>query len=213
MRTPTGAAGLIVAALYLTACDADRITSYVDEGGTFVMGFFSGVVDEHDHVRMGGYPALLADVMGLRIDEFLPQQGSLTCTSELLGEFTADFWADDLSVTTAEPVAEVASGELAGTPVVLRNGFGEGTAWYVATRPEPAAMRALLAHIASRAGVTASPQPEGVEVVRRGELVFVINHRPEPATVVVEGKRVDLLSGERVSGATELPRYGVRVLR
>lgn len=197
----------------LTASDADRITSYVDEGGTFVMGFFSGVVDEHDHVRMGGYPALLADVMGLRIDEFLPQQGSLTCSSELLGSFTADFWADDLSVTTAEPVAEVAEGELTGTPVVLRNGFGDGTAWYVATRPEPAAMRALLAHIASRAGVTASPQPEGVEVVRRGELLFVINHRPEPAKVVVEGKRVDLLSGERVSGATELPRYGVRVLR
>jgi beta-galactosidase len=185
----------------------------VDEGGTFVLGFFSGIVDEHDHVRMGGYPALLADVTGLRIDEFLPQRDSLTCSSELLGEFTADFWADDLSPTTAEVVATVTKGELAGTPVVLRNGFGEGTAWYVATRPEPEAMRTLLAHVLSQAGVPSAPQPEGVEVVRRGDLLFVINHRPEPAEVEVDGLRLDLLSGQRVSGATELPRYGVRVLR
>ncbi len=197
----------------LTASDADRITSYVEEGGTFVMGFFSGVVDEHDHVRVGGYPALLADVMGLRIDEFLPRRDSFPCTSELLGDFTADFWADDLEPSTATVVATVAEGELAGLPVVLRNGFGDGTAWYVATRPEPAAMRSLLAHVVSQAGVTSSPQAEGVEVVRRGDLLFVINHRPEPAEVVVAGERVDLLSGEQVGGVTELPRYGVRVLR
>jgi beta-galactosidase len=74
-------------------------------------------------------------------------------------------------------------------------------------------MRALLAHVVAQAGVTPSPQPEGVEVVRRGDLLFVINHRPESAKIVVEGERLDLLSGERVSGVTELPRYGVRVLR
>lgn len=74
-------------------------------------------------------------------------------------------------------------------------------------------MRALLAHIAAQVGVTQSPQPEGVEVVRRGDLLFVLNHRPEAAKVVVDGVRVDLLSGEKVSGVTELPRYGVRVLR
>nr|WP_312878348.1 beta-galactosidase trimerization domain-containing protein [Lentzea indica] len=197
----------------LTASDADRITSYVDEGGTFLMGFFSGVVDEHDHVRVGGYPALLTDLMGLRIDEFLPQRDPLICTSELLGDFTADFWADELRATTAEAVATVSEGELAGTPVMLRNRFGEGTAWYVATKPEPAAMRALLAHVAVQAGVTASPQPEGVEVVRRGDLLFMINHRPEPTEVVVDGMHTDLLSGEKVSGVTDLPRYGVRVLR
>lgn len=185
----------------LTAADADRITSYVDGGGTFVLGFFSGVVDEHDHVRVGGYPALLADLMGLLIDEFLPQKGSLTCESELLGAFTADFWADDLTPTTAEVVAAVAEGELAGTPVVLRNSFGEGTAWYVATRPSMSAMCALLTQVAAQAGLASSPQPEGVEVVRRGDLTFVINHRAEPTEVVIEGVHVDL------------PRYGVRVLR
>ncbi len=210
----TGYRVVLAPNLYLlTAPDADRITSYVDDGGTFVMGFFSGVVDEHDHVRVGGYPALLTAVMGFRIDEFMPQNGTLTCASELLGGFTADFWADDLVPTTASVVASVAEGELEGTPVVLRNDFGEGTAWYVATRPSPDAMRALLAHVATQAGVPPSPPPEGVEVVRRGDFLFVINHRTEPAEVVVDGTYTDLLSGERISGVTSLPRYGVRVLR
>lgn len=39
-------------------------------------------------------------------------------------------------------------------------------------------MRALLAHVSEQAGVTASPQQSGVEVVRRGDLLFVINHHP-----------------------------------
>ncbi|HEX7301867.1 beta-galactosidase [Lentzea sp.] len=197
----------------LTASDADRVQSYVEGGGTFVLGFLSGVVDENDHVQLGGYPALLADVLGLRVAEFLPQSGTLTCSSELLGSFTADFWADDVEVTTASVVAAVAEGELESMPVLLRNDFGAGAAWYVATRPAPDAMRALLAHVAQQAEVSSSPPPDGVEVVRRGELLFVLNHRPSPAEVVVDGTFVDLLTGETVSGATSLPRYGVRVLR
>lgn len=94
----------------LTAADADRIESYVDDVGTFVMRFFFGVVDEHDYVRVGGYPALLADLMGLRTDEFLPRHDTLTCDSELLGGFTADFWVDDLQTTTAEAIATVRAG-------------------------------------------------------------------------------------------------------
>ncbi|MFD5824628.1 beta-galactosidase [Lentzea sp. NPDC060358] len=197
----------------LTDAAATSIRSCVEGGGTFVLGFFSGVVDENDHVRLGGSPALLLDVMGVCVSEFLPQSGTLTCSSDLLGPFTADFWADDLEVTTASVVAEVAEGELAGMPVVLRNAFGGGTAWYVATRPSAEAMRALLAHVASSAGIELSPQPEGVEVVRRGDHLFLLNHRTEPAEVAVDGTRTDLLTGERVSGKAFLPRYGVRVLR
>ncbi|HUQ60854.1 beta-galactosidase [Lentzea sp.] len=197
----------------LTAADAAGIRSYVDGGGTFVMGFLSGVVDENDHVLLGGCPALLTDVMGLCVSEFLPQSGTLTCDSELLGSFVADFWADDVETTTASVVAAVSGGELEGMPVVLRNDFGEGTAWYVATRPSSGAMRALLGHVASQAGVPSSPPPEGVEVVRRGDFQFVINHRSEPAEVVVDGAHTDLLSGEVVSGAAVLPRYGVKVLQ
>ena len=37
-----------------------------------VTTYFSGIVDEHDHVWLGGYPGALRDLLGIRIEEFVP---------------------------------------------------------------------------------------------------------------------------------------------
>ena len=37
-----------------------------------MMSFFSGIVDEDDQVRLGGYPAPFRDLLGLRVEDFLP---------------------------------------------------------------------------------------------------------------------------------------------
>jgi beta-galactosidase len=209
---------VLVPNLYLaTEAGTANIASYVEGGGTLVLGFFSGVVDEHDHVRLGGYPAPFQDVLGLRVEEFRPQRHgvALPCASALLGDFTADFWAEDLVPTTAEVVATITGGDLAGMPAVLRNAHGRGTAWYVATRPAPGAMRELLEVITDEAGVESVLPvhlPEGVEAVRRGELLFLVNHRPTPTKVPVGGAHTDLLTGERTAAIVELGRYDVRVL-
>ena len=34
--------------------------------------YFSGIVDEHDHVRLGGYPGAFRDLLGVRTEEFFP---------------------------------------------------------------------------------------------------------------------------------------------
>jgi beta-galactosidase len=41
-------------------------------GGHLVTTYFSGIVDEHDHVWLGGYPGALRDLLGIRIEEFAP---------------------------------------------------------------------------------------------------------------------------------------------
>ena len=43
-----------------------------DGGGHLVTTYFSGVVDENDHVWLGGYPGALRDLLGIRIEEFGP---------------------------------------------------------------------------------------------------------------------------------------------
>ncbi|MGW2449505.1 beta-galactosidase, partial [Streptomyces sp. NPDC001675] len=59
--------------LYLLADEhADALTAYVRNGGHLAVGCFSGVVDAHDRVHLGGYPGALREVLGLRIDEYLP---------------------------------------------------------------------------------------------------------------------------------------------
>ena len=49
---------------------ADAATS--SGGGHLVTTYFSGVVDENDHVWLGGYPGALRDLLGIRIEEFGP---------------------------------------------------------------------------------------------------------------------------------------------
>lgn len=60
----------------------------------------------------------------------------------------------------------------------MRNAYGAGTAWYVATLPEERVMARLLALACEQAGVESvlPGLPDGVEAVRRGEFVFVLDH-------------------------------------
>ncbi|MFF8280103.1 beta-galactosidase [Streptomyces lateritius] len=55
--------------------------------------------------------------------------------------------------------------------------------------------------------------PEQVDAVRRGEVLFVLNHSLDPVTVEVPGTHHDLLTGTAVTDRVTLGRYGAAVLR
>jgi beta-galactosidase len=62
--------------LYLVRDAAARaLEEYVAAGGTLVMSLFSGIVDEHDHIRLGGYPAPFRRLLGLRIERMPGRAG------------------------------------------------------------------------------------------------------------------------------------------
>ncbi|WP_309053894.1 Beta-galactosidase C-terminal domain, partial [Streptomyces sp.] len=126
--------------------------------------------------------------------------------------FRGSLWSEELEADgSADETVPYRGGELDGLPAVLR----KGRAWYVSTLPEPEALRDLLARIASAAGVrpVLDGLPEQVEAVRRGEVLFVLNHGREPVTVEVPGTHRDLLTGTSVTDRVALGRYGVAVLR
>ena len=45
---------------------AAAVREHVERGGHAVVTYFSGIVDENDHVRPGGYPGAFRDVLGVR---------------------------------------------------------------------------------------------------------------------------------------------------
>src|SRR5262249_10902682 len=64
---------LIAPVLYVVPAElAARLAGYVAAGGHLVTTYFSGIVDEHEHVWLGGYPGALRDLLGIRIEEFAP---------------------------------------------------------------------------------------------------------------------------------------------
>ncbi|MET0302696.1 MAG: beta-galactosidase [Microbacteriaceae bacterium] len=215
---------VVVPAQYLlTADDAANLTRYVEQGGTLVVSFFSGIVDENDAVHPGGYGAPLEPALGLTVEEWLPLREGVTSELTWTGpgatggtaSLTADVWHEDLAITTAETVATYVDGPGAGLPAITRNSRGSGQAWYVSTRLDAAGMRTLMDAVYADAGLIASDLPEGVEVVtRRGDdadYVVVVNHRDDEATVPLTG--TDLLSGAEASGSLRVAGGDVAVLR
>ncbi|MFJ7175741.1 beta-galactosidase trimerization domain-containing protein [Streptomyces massasporeus] len=65
--------------------DASSLDAFVRDGGHAVVGFFSYVVDEHDHVRLGGHPGAYRDMLGIRVDEFFPLREAETAALRRFG--------------------------------------------------------------------------------------------------------------------------------
>ncbi|MEO5853193.1 MAG: beta-galactosidase [Nocardioides sp.] len=211
-----GYALVLVPTLYAVSDRAaTRLSDAAAAGATVVITYFSGIVDEHDHVRLGGYPGAFRDLLGIRVEEFLPLREGESVT--LTDGTHADVWTEHLHLAGAEAVASYVDGPAAGVPALTRNAYGEGTAWYVACRLDQGGTDALVATLLDEAGVTAvAATRPGVEVVRRrsaggGSWVFVINHTDTAAEIALGG--LELLTGVQVDGAVLVQAGGVAVVR
>ncbi|MFB7276172.1 beta-galactosidase [Streptomyces hydrogenans] len=212
---------VVVPALYLmTEAAGQNLREYVENGGTLVVSYFSGIVDEHDAVHPGAYPGALRDVLGLTVDEWSPlldhQRVGLTGPGG--AALTGDVWTEFVRPRGAETVWTYADGPAAGGPAVTRHRLGRGTAWYVSTRLDAASLDAIVAAACDDAGVPGrAALPRDVEVVHRagadGHYLFALNHTGEDAKVPLDGTGTELLDGGRVSGTLTVPAGAVRVVR
>ncbi|MET9426017.1 beta-galactosidase [Streptomyces sp. NPDC006540] len=204
---------VVVPHLYLlTDAAVDNLVAHVRGGGSLVSGFLTGTADGDDRIRPGGMDERLRELFGIAtVHEWWPLEAGETAACDGPGAFHGTVWSEELEVSTAETVGVYSSGELAGLPAVLR----QGNAWYVSTLPDPGMLRDLLAQVADEAGVrpVLPDRPAGLEAVRRGDLLFLLNHAPGPVTVTVPGHHRDLLTGDAVRGQLRLDRHGAAVLK
>lgn len=196
----------------------DKLRAYVAQGGTLLVTYFSGVVDEHDLAFLGPAPHGLTDVLGLRaaeLDALYPQDSNALvmadgrryaitelcelpegCTAQVLGAYGEDFYA--------------------GRPCLTINAFGRGRAYYLAAKVEQAGLNAIYREIAAEAGLRApfaEALPEGVVATARGEAVFLQNYSGHEQSFPLTGRYRDLLSGNVVAGQTSLPVNGVLIVQ
>lgn len=210
---------VLAPSLYLVAeAAAANLARFAERGGTLAVGFHSGMVDENAHVYLGGYPGAFRDVLGVVTDELFPLLPGETTglTGGVAPGATADLWSERIRLTGAQAVVSHADGPLAGHPAVTRHRHGDGSAWYLATRPDPDTLAALLDRVRREAGVTPEQDaPAGIEVVRRrgaeADFLFLIDHAGKGAEVPAAG--VELLTGTPVKGTVTVPPGGVAVVR
>ena len=205
--------------LYLVTDDsAENVRQFVAAGGTLLMSFFSGIVDARDHIRLGGYPAPFRELLGLQIEDFVPMATGESNRLDTTGGETCDLWADLIHLQGAESLASYTGGFYAGTPAITRNVYGEGTAYYLGTRPEHRYTNSLLQGACEGAGVrpTAEVQP-GIDAVRRktevASFLFLLNHNEEAVEVRLPNPGRDLLTGKEHDSRLLLDPLGVAVLK
>ncbi|WP_307818547.1 beta-galactosidase [Streptomyces sp. MBT62] len=212
---------LVVPNLYLVDdVGADNLTAYVRAGGHLLMSYFSGIVDEFDRVRPGGHPGAFRDLLGIDIDDFSPLPPGDSRSLHYAGySGTATDWQDIIDLVGAEPLATYTDGELKGGSAATRHRLGNGTATYLGTSPDRETLRRLLLDIVGDAGVApVLDTPQGVEAVRRGAYLFLLNHTADEATVdlgALPHQAVDLLGADTQPAVTDglhLPPFGVAVL-
>ncbi|MFF3343084.1 beta-galactosidase [Streptomyces flavidovirens] len=212
---------VVVPALYLaTEAAGDNLRRYVENGGTLVVSYFSGIVDEHDAVHPGAYPGALRDVLGLTVEEWSPlgEGESVRIAGPRDASLTADVWTEFVVPRGAQTVWTYADGPAAGGPAVTRHRLGKGTAWYVSCRLDAVALDTILGDACEDAGI--APRTElahDVEVVRRrgdgGEYLFAINHTEHDTKVPLDTPGTELLTGERTVGHLPVPAGAVRAVR
>jgi beta-galactosidase len=180
---------VLAPSLYLlTDAAAQALDGHVRGGGALVVGPFSGIVDERDHVRLGGYPGALREVLGVRVEEFFPfAAGQEQALSEGGRGRT---WSSCCTSRGPRRSAPGRTDRCPGTPAVTRHARGEGHRLVRRDRPRRRHARRGAGARPDRGGrVRARRRAAGVEVVRRGDRLFVLNHTAEP--VSVHGTTVD----------------------
>jgi beta-galactosidase len=207
---------------------AERVERFVQEGGTFVTTYFSGIVDESDLCFLNGFPGPLRKLCGVWAEEidtlYDDETATVTPTGSgakgLSGTYPARQFCDLIHAEGATVLATYGSEFYAGRPALTVNKVGRGRAYYVAARfdgrfngdffgglvDELAIPRALPGPLP--AGVTAQVRSDGER-----DYVFILSFARSPQDLALgDTKYTNALNGEAVSGVLSLPPYGSRVL-
>lgn len=218
---------LVIAPLLnmVSAEQGTAIERYVENGGTFLTTFFSGVVDEHDLAWLGGYPGPLRKVLGIWVEEFDPLEPDMQNRLVVpegnrlaAGHYSSELWCENVHLEGAKALASFEANFYAGQPAITENRFGRGRAIYVATRPEPALLKELLETLLGELAIAPPLEtPAGVEVTRRSgsghRFTFILNHNASQVEVKLPEPSLELLSGKTCRGSLTLAPHEVAILK
>nr|WP_255570222.1 beta-galactosidase [Cohnella sp. CFH 77786] len=217
----------------LTESAATLLRSYVEAGGIALFGARTGYKDEQGHCRMMPMPGLAASLCGITVEDFTIIKGTVPApTLRFVGEedggettsagsLIAEGFNDILRVEadSVKVIAEYASDYYAGKPALTVNELGQGRVYYYGAAYSEAVVRKLLPELGLRKtaeDVVRAPAEVELAVRRHpatGEaFIFALNYSGQAATLRLQRKSVDLLSGSSLEGDIELEPYGVLVL-
>lgn len=202
---------VIAPLLYMTKTGYDeKIRTFVRQGGTFITTYFSGIVEEHDLVIGGGYPGNLKDILGIWVEEndALPE-GEKNSFSYKGVQYPAEILCDLMHLEGAEAISTYEKDFYKDTPVITKNRFGDGIAYYVGTKSNSEFYETFLGEIWKKSNIRpVLHTPAGVEATMRknskGTTLFLLNHTSQNQTIILDQNYYDLLIGTQYDADMEI---------
>ena len=203
--------------------EADLLKLYVQNGGTLVGTFNTGLVDEHHIVPDDGFPHSMTDLFGLEVQEFdaLPpgEENHLALKSPFnpTQMHPARLWCDIIEAKGCQVIGTYAKDFYANRPAITLNQYGAGRAIYIGTMSHQAFYYDLVTWLRQLCGLAPLLKvPDTVEVSMRQndqrKIYFLINHQNSPVRIPFFKPMHDFLTGRTFTGNYDLPPHGVLVL-
>ncbi|WP_328587809.1 beta-galactosidase [Konateibacter massiliensis] len=202
---------VLIPMLYLfRAGIADKIKSFVENGGIAIMTFWSGIVDDTDSCFLGGTPNGLMDVFGLRSTEIdglydgeenagVPVENNALALHK---RYTCKNLCELVRVSDAKVLMEYEDDFYKGLPVLTCNEYKKGKAYYICADMEGAFYDDLVQAVVreEKLEVPISDIPRGVEVTTRESeaamYLFVQNFNRESVNMELPLGEYKIIYGE-----------------
>ncbi|MCA9952442.1 MAG: beta-galactosidase [Anaerolineales bacterium] len=205
---------------------AERLETFVRQGGTLILTYLSGLVDTSDLCFIGSSP--LRPLLGLWVEQtdvlfaHDVQTMALEADNELglTGSYPVTHYADIVHMETAVPVARYGHDYYAGQAALTVNQLGDGCCYYIAGRPDGRFLLDFYAALGKKLGLARTlqaPLPLGVTAQRRRHsdqaTLFLMNFHSGSQIIELDSDvYTDAMTQEQLNGRVELEPFGVCVL-
>ena len=188
---------------------ADRLDAFVKGGGTLVLTYLSGIVNETELVLRGGWPGgglrKMAGIWSEEIDSLYPDAVQRIVPSAgnalgLSGEHPVRDYCERVHPEGAAVLATYKTDFYAGMPALTVNAYGAGRVYYLAARPSgDSFLDAFTRGLASQLKLSRCLDvelPEGVTVQKRTgggrTFYFLHNFRRQDQVVDLGARRAEV---------------------
>lgn len=211
---------------------AERFEEFVEQGGTLIATYWSGIVDQNDLCFLGGFPgganSPLRRTLGIwaeEIDSLYDHENvkfEIETDSELgfSGEFNIKHLMEHIHLESAEAIGYYREDLFDGCPVITKNKLGNGFAYYIAARTDVEFNELFYSAIVEKHGIRKPVEniPEGLSLtVREDEqfrYLFIMNFVNEIRGIECpSGNWVNAFSGGEVENNIVVEPYQVIVIK
>lgn len=217
---------IIVPLLYMIKENVvERLEQFVGQGGTLIITYMSGMVDENDKCVFGAYPGKLRKLTGIWVEEtdalYPDEENQMVVeNSESVNSiYKCGFLCDQIHLETAEALAVYGKDFYQGKPCLTKNDYQKGSVYYFGTCPEIRFLKHFMKKICEQQNVYPYFRIDGcgeicVREGERGKTIFLINHQEEDMVVHLDkDKYWDILNEEQVEDMLIVGGRNVVVLK